>query len=103
MKATIIGSLSRKDKMEEAKSFFENLGFEVDAPSDEGLQGQALIMIQNQWIKKISESDLVVAIPKETVLTDTAGKTIYTQEFGESTSYEIAIAYAVSKNVIIWV
>lgn len=103
MSITIIGSLKRKDKMEQAKSFFEKLGFTVNTPSDEKIQNQPLITIQDQWIKKISEADLVVAIPKESVLKDDVGATRYVQEFGESTSYEIAIAYDKGKTVMIWV
>lgn len=100
MVITIIGSLKNKHKMEYYKKFFENMGHTVHSPSDQNIQNLPLIAIQTQWIKNIEESDLVVAIPKEVVLNDSAGKTTYTYEFGESTSYELAIAHDKDKSVV---
>lgn len=99
---TIIGSLKWADSMQDAKNFYENLGYTVYSPNDPTVQNQPLVIIQSEWIKRIKEADFVVAIPKDPYLKSTNGKTIYTYEFGESSSYELAIANSLGKKVVIW-
>lgn len=102
MVVTIIGSLKKSDKMEECKKFFEAQGCKVYSPANREVQFQPLINIQGQWIKNIDAADLIVAIPKEKLLDQTAGVTRYVNEFGESTSYEMAIAISKRKPIMTW-
>lgn len=99
MKVTIIGSLSRKDEMERIRDYLEGLDVIVYCPSNEGIQEMPLIDIQRTWISNISSSDLVIAVPKRVEL-EKNGSTKYTLEFGESTSYEMAIARWFKKPVM---
>lgn len=102
MTVTIIGSLKWADDMREAKAFYEGLGFNVHSPADEDVQCKPLIMIQDEWIKNIKAADFIVVIPKDSTLDPTAGKTKWEYEFGESTSYEMAIASSFKKKIVIW-
>lgn len=100
---TIIGSLSRSEEMLEVKNYFEIvLGNKVNCPCDDPIQKMPLIEIQMYWIDKIAEADLIIAIPKEIVSMKTVESTEYDVLFGESTSYEIAIAKKLNKKVVIW-
>lgn len=102
MVVTIIGSLSKKDKMLKAKQFFESVGNTVNCPCDDpGREKMPLLTKQFTWIEKIEEADLVVAIPKYTKILG-GGQTKHVLEFGESTSYELAIALRFNKQIIIW-
>ena len=98
---TIIGSLKTKNKMNECKEYFERFGHRVFSPSDGKLQNSPLVEIQSVWIKAIKEADLVVAIPKN-VCAENNGATNYILTFGESTSYEMAIANDLGKKIITW-
>lgn len=97
---TIIGSLSKFKEMEEAKEYFERFGHKVNCPTSPELQEMALIEIQKEWIKKIKEADLIVAVPKAVYLAEKSGQTQFVHEFGESTSYEMAIASELNKEII---
>lgn len=103
MLVTIIGSLSRSKAMEECEDFFKKMGCSVNSPAAKDLQTMPLIKIQATWIESIEAADLIVAISKIVMLnSDQAGKTQYTYEFGESTSYELAIANRFQKEIMIW-
>lgn len=101
MTVTIIGSVKDDKKINECKKFFENLGFKVNSPLDLKNQQLSLIQIQSIWIQKIKDSDMVVAIPKE-ILIEGDGGTRYSLNFGESTSYEMATALDLGKQIVFW-
>lgn len=99
MVVTIIGSLSNKKEMEEIKVFLEEEGFKVNSPGDPEIQKKPLVDIQSTRIEKIEEADLIVAVPKDVALTANGGSK-YILEFGESTSYEMAIARKFNKPIL---
>lgn len=99
MIVTIIGSLTKKKEMNEIKAFFEKRGAIVNSPVDPELQKEPLVDIQGTWIEKIKKADLIVAIPKDVALT-AYGDNKYILEFGESTSYEMAIARRFNKPIL---
>lgn len=99
MIVTIIGSLRKKKEMDEIKSFFEKCGAVVNSPGDPEVQKKPLVDIQSTWIEKIEEADLIVAVPKDVALTAN-GDSKYILEFGESTSYEMAIARKFNKPIL---
>ena len=99
MIVTIIGSLRKKKEMNEIKAFLEKCGAIVNSPGDPEVQKEPLVDIQRTWIKKIEEADLIVAIPKDVALTAN-GDSKYILEFGESTSYEMAIARRFNKPIL---
>lgn len=101
MIVTIIGSYSRKDAMLEAKAYWERFGHKVNCPCDDGRAALPLITKQSTWIEKIEEADLIVAIPKDIKMPG-SGASSYVYEFGESTSYEMAIALRFKKQVVFW-
>ena len=98
MVVTIIGSLRKKKEMNEIKAFWEQCGAVVNSPGDPELQKEPLVDIQRTWIEKIEEADLIVAVPKDVALTAN-GDSKYILEFGESTSYEMAIARRFNKPI----
>lgn len=100
MVVTIIGSLTKKKEMDKIKAFWEQHGGIVNSPGDPELQKEPLENIQRTWIEKIEEADLIVAVPKDvfTLIPNRDGK--YLLEFGESTSYEIAIARRFNKPIL---
>lgn len=98
MVVTIIGSLRKKKEMNEIKAFLEKCGAIVNSPGDPELQKEPLVDIQRTWIEKIEEADLIVAVPKDVALTAN-GDSKYILEFGESTSYEMAIARRFNKPI----
>lgn len=99
---TVIGSITKsKDEMIACKKFFERFGHEVHTPIDEGVQILPLVEIQETWIDRIEASDLVVAIPKVRQL-GRHGSGRQDVTFGESTSYEMAIAKKFKKQVVVW-
>lgn len=102
MIVTIIGSYSKVDKMKECKEFWERFGHKVYCPCDSTRDKYSLIEKQGEWIEKIKEADLVVAIEKEFYVSGEAGKTDYVLKFGESTSYEMAIALHFNKQIVFW-
>lgn len=98
---TIIGSYSKIEEMNECKTYWERLGYKVNCPADPERKELPLITKQSDWIKKIEEADLVVAIPKEISIA-IGDQTTYIHKFGESTSYEMAIALRFKKQIVIW-
>ena len=98
MVVTIIGSLTKKKEMDKIKAFLEKRGAIVNSPGDPELQKEPLVDIQGTWIEKIEKADLIVAIPKDVALT-AHGDNKYILEFGESTSYEMAIARRFNKPI----
>ena len=99
MIVTIIGSLRKKKEMDEIKAFLEGCGAVVNSPGDPEIQKEPLVDIQRTWIEKIEEADLIVAVPKDVALTAN-GDSKYILEFGESTSYEMAIARKFNKPIL---
>ena len=99
MVVTIIGSLTKKKEMNEIKAFLEKCGAIVNSPGDPELQKEPLVDIQRTWIEKIEEADLIIAVPKDVALTAN-GDSKYILEFGESTSYETAIARRFNKPIL---
>lgn len=99
MIVTIIGSLRKKKEMDEIKDFWEQCGAVVNSPGDPEVQKKPLVDIQSTWIEKIEEADLIVAVPKDVALTAN-GDSKYILEFGESTSYEMAIARKFNKPIL---
>ncbi len=105
MEITIIGSLSRIDTMNEIENYLNSISFEeeikVNNPANKDMQGLPLQMIQKMWIENIRRSDFIIAVPKILRLKPDSGETSYEVAFGESTSYELAIAEALEKPVLI--
>lgn len=99
MVVTIIGSLTKKKEMDKIKAFLEKRGAIVNSPGDPELQKEPLVDIQGTWIEKIEKADLIIAIPKCVSLTAN-GDNKYILEFGESTSYEMAIARRFNKPIL---
>lgn len=99
MIVTIIGSLTKKKEMDEIKAFWERSGAVVNSPGDPEVQKEPLVAIQRTWIEKIEEADLIVAVPKGVAMTAN-GDSKYVLEFGESTSYEMAIAKRFNKVIL---
>lgn len=99
MVITIIGSLTRKKEMDEIKALLEVRGFVVNSPGDPEAQKEPLVDIQRRWIEKIEEADLIIAVPKSVAMTAN-GDSKYVLEFGESTSYEMAIARRFNKPIL---
>lgn len=99
MVVTIIGSLTKKKEMDVIKAFWEGHGCVVNSPGDPEVQKEPLVDIQKMWIEKIEEADLIVAMPKSVALTAN-GDSKYILEFGESTSYEMAIASRFNKPIL---
>lgn len=98
---TLIGSVSKsRDRMIELKQEFEKQGFVVNCPCDEERQKQPLINLCTSWICKIREADLIIAIPKNYKLNEN-GSSIIEYLFGESTTYEMAIADYFNKRILI--
>lgn len=99
MVITIIGGLKRKKEMDEIKAFWEGRGSVVNSPGDPEVQKEPLVDIQRTWIEKIEEADLIIAVPKSVAMTAN-GDSKYVLEFGESTSYEMAIARRFNKPIL---
>ena len=99
MVVTIIGSLTKKKEMDKIKTFWESRGAVVNSPGDPEIQKEPLVDIQRTWIEKIEEADFIIAIPKNVALTAN-GDSKYVLEFGESTSYEMAIARRFNKPIL---
>ena len=99
MIVTIIGSLRKKKEMDEIKAVWEQCGAVVNSPGDPEVKKKPLVDIQSTWIEKIEEADLIVAVPKDVALTAN-GDSNYILEFGESTSYEMAIARRFNKPIL---
>ena len=102
MKVTIICSLKCEEKCRQAVDFFENLGVdEVYYPFVH--QEDSLLEIQMKYLGEIVEADLIVAIPKDEDLgVKINDGSMIGEYFGESTSYELAYAMRMNKQIIIW-
>lgn len=100
---TIIGSVTvNRDEMRKCKKFFEKLGYQVYIPIDDPEHEKLpLLEKQRRWINHIEESDLIVAVSKIRIL-DNCENVQLGIMFGESTSYEIAIAEKFQKPIIFW-
>lgn len=101
MIVTIIGSLKDVKEINKCQSYFEQFSDKVNSPAKD--QKNSLIEGQMNWINKIKEADLIVAIPKSTIPDYDAISTTLKENFGESTSYEIAIAAAFQKPIVFWI
>lgn len=101
MIVTICGSMKDAKAMLDCKKYFERFGHQVNCPLDEGRAEMPLVTQQGSWIEKIKEADLVVAIPKNLKMEGNGGSNLILN-FGESTSYEIAIANSFNKNIMFW-
>lgn len=104
MNIVIISSLSNEEDIKTLREVFQSFNggvFDVITPLDD--QTGSLCNLQLGYIEKIEGADLVVAIPKKRILNPVAdiGTTIE-YIFGESTSYEIAIARHFNKPFVIW-
>lgn len=99
---TIIGSYKDSDKIKQCKEFWEAYRCTVNCPCDENRKNMPLIKKQSDWIKKIKEADLIIAISKDINTESCADDTNISLKFGESTSYEMAIANTFNKPVIFW-
>ena len=102
MKVVVIGSINgTQHDMEAAVKFFERFeGIETVSALD--LQDRPLIYTQRVMVQRIKEADLIVVVPKNRVCSDLPNETIYEVEFGESTSYEIAMAREFRKEIVVW-
>lgn len=102
MEITVIGSVKQMEVINNVAEYFRQFHIKVNTPSDQN--DRSLLTKQEHCIMDIGASDLVIAIPKS--ITEKTGKdiprTILELEFGESTSYEIAIARKLGIPVIIW-
>lgn len=88
---TVIGSLNCMNTFKSIKSFWikKDPNTIVNIPSYEPTK--KLLTIYSDYIKKIGYSDMVIAVPKNTKY-DEGGVNSMSYEFGESTTYEMAIA-----------
>lgn len=102
MKITVIGSLSQAEIMKEISQWLEMQGNLVRTPADDNIQENALLNIQSLWIENIRKCDMIVAIPKSCEVDPEAEKTVLGYTFGESTSYELAIAMSMNKPIMVW-
>lgn len=100
MTVTIIGSLSKAERMKLIKRFLETKGVDVNIPLEKEIQSLPIVQIQKKWIEKIKEADYIVAVPEDTTF-DGNGSGEIKYLFGESTSYEMAIADEFHKPVFI--
>lgn len=103
MKIVICGSLSNKALLlnveEELNKLFP--GSNIITPVNEVRQEKSLLDIQKEYIVEIEAADLVVVIPKHVkTMRDGGQDMLFT--FGESTTYEMALAHVHTKPVMIW-
>lgn len=106
MKVVVVGSLSRERDILECKKYFENIGAEVITPLEHQQDGDLLQLMIN-YIGFIEEADLVVVTPKSigshlSVVDSTLGAYSETLYFGESSTYEMAIAERFGKRCVYW-
>lgn len=103
MKVVVVGSLSRECDILECKHYFEKIGAEVVTPLE--YQNGSLYDIQVRYAEFINQADLIVAIPKNVERPDISECPYGFLDklgFGESTSYEIAMAITFGKRVVYW-
>ncbi len=84
-KICILASLSQQSAIEEAVEHYKSHGFLVDYPIEQ--RDKTLFEIDFDYICRIAAADKVVAIPK------------YDGSFGESVTYEMAVAKYLGKPV----
>lgn len=103
-KVCILCSLSNKDACEKAAETFKNLGMEVYHPFlDKVYKISGLYTIQKDYLKAIEEADIILAIPKQSILDEHyKDHSEITDIFGESVSYEMAFARHINKPIILW-
>lgn len=77
-KVCILASLSQKSDIEEAVAYYKSQGYIVDYPTEQ--RDKTLFEIDYDYICRIAKAGMVVAIPK------------YEGGFGESVTYELAVA-----------
>lgn len=94
MNICIICSLKCEDECKKTKDVLINMGFDVVTPFDN--QHGSLFNIQLNYLHRIGQADIVLAIPKEI---DAQGQD-WVSVFGESTTYELAYAIHIGKPVI---
>lgn len=99
-KVVIIGSLKSEEEILKAAKFFEQIGFNVTHPFED--QSGTLIRIQRNYIRKIVDADLIVAVPKLRDNPPGGGNQSEMLFFGESTCYELALSYEFGKKVVYW-
>ncbi len=110
IEVTVIGSLSRSEDMQKVKEVLGNIFYKdcesitVNIPCESRFQDRPLLTNQIDWFNKIKRSDFIVAIPKDITINDNCcnDRSTYKPVFGESTSYEIAIAKNFNKPIFIW-
>lgn len=82
-KICILASLSQRSDIEEAVRLYKSYGNLVDYPIEQ--RDKTLFQIDYDYICRIASADMVVAIPK------------YDGSFGESVTYEMAVAKYLGK------
>lgn len=106
MKVVVVSSLSRERDILQCKKYFENIGAEVTTPLEHQQDG-SLRQLMINYIEFIGEADLIVVIPKSieshvSVVDPTLGAYSETLYFGESSTYEMAIAERFGKKCVYW-
>lgn len=105
MNIVVIGSLSRDAAILEVKSYFKGLSTtssEINVVTPMDKQGGPLLAIQEEYVDKIAAADLVIAVPKGGASMSADVGTSIEYNFGESTSYEMAIARHFHIPILIW-
>ncbi len=98
---TIIGSISKEDKMLEVKEFFESMGNTVNCPCDKGWSDLDLYAKRITWIEKIKEADLIVVIPKGIWFNDVNNANVSCLlDTNGSTPHELSIANYLGKKIL---
>lgn len=100
MKVVILGSIKHNsDVITSVANFWKGHNVDVIYPID-SIKTKNLLDIQMNYINEIEDADLVLAIPKK-IVDGVNGYYNCTFEFGESVSYEMAIAKHFRKPVAI--
>lgn len=105
MKVVIIGSLSCKHVIETVETFCKDVLGADNIITPFKCKSGSLLRMQKSYIQYIEDCDLVIAVPKYSVTEESLEDNNHTyikECFGESTSYEIAMALYLKKNILIW-
>ena len=105
MTVTIIGSVnSSKDQMEKAAEYASAVlgAKKVHVPIPGKCREFPMYQHRRMWLKYIDESDLVLLVPKEFSQKMGEERCCWRGEIGESTTYEIAYAKHVGKDILMW-
>lgn len=102
MKVVICGSLKTEEEIRHAERIVNGLfpGADVVTPLNEIEQAKPLVEIHLNYVTQIYNADLVVIVPKVVKGEANGGQTI-SFTFGESTTYELAIARGSFKPIFI--